>query len=155
MLARFRTGPCATGSATPAASNQRDQVFQSSRRSKGNFNRSAALVMRLRPETSFGLQTGNSCSDHRRTTSSPAQWPSPWRTARSTSSRAKSTACVVADTRKSIPGWASANRSSRCTSHLAAKSGEVLTVKTPEVWRCSRRSVPTAIRSSASRTTAR
>ena len=54
-----------------------------------------------------------------------------------------------------MSGWASANRPSRCTSHLAAKSGDVLTVRTPEVWRCTRRSVPTAIRSSASRTTAR
>ena len=39
------------------------------------------------------------------------------------------------------------------TSHLAAKSGEVLTVKAPALWRCSRRSVPSAIRSNASRTT--
>jgi len=38
---------------------------------------------------------------------------------------------------------------------LAAKSGDVLTVSAPELWRCTRRSVPTAIRSSASRTTAR
>ena len=48
MLARFRTGPETTGSATPAASNHRDQVFQSSRRSNGNFSRSDARVMRLR-----------------------------------------------------------------------------------------------------------
>ena len=39
---------------------------------------------------------------------------------------------VVADTRRSMSGWASANRPSRFTSHLAAKSGEVLTVKTPD-----------------------
>ena len=31
-----------------------------------------------------------------------------------------------------MSGWASANRPSRCTSHLAAKSGDVLTVRTPE-----------------------
>ena len=91
MLARLRTGPWATGSTTPAASNHRDQVFQSSRRSSGNFSKSDALVMRLRPDTSLGLQTGKSCSEQRRTTSSPGQLPSPCRTARSTSSRAKST----------------------------------------------------------------
>src|SRR5207247_3836365 len=68
MLARFKTGPCATGSVTPAASNHLAQVFQSSRRNSGNFNKSDALVMRLRPETSFGLQTGKSCSEQRRTT---------------------------------------------------------------------------------------
>src|SRR5262249_55232123 len=48
-----------------------------------------------------------------------------------------------------------ANRPRRCTSHLAAKSGEVLTVSMPELCRCTRRSVPMAMRSSASRTTAR
>ena len=39
---------------TPAASNHLDQFFQSSRRSNGNFSKSDALVMRLRPETKFG-----------------------------------------------------------------------------------------------------
>jgi len=34
-----------------------------------------------------------------------------------------------------MPGWASANRPSRYTSHLAAKSGDVLTVRTPEFCR--------------------
>jgi hypothetical protein len=38
---------------------------------------------------------------------------------------------------------------------FGGKIGDVLTVKTPEVWRWTRRSVPTAIRSSASRITAR
>src|SRR5262249_38222048 len=52
-------------------------------------------------------------------------------------------------------GGSSANRPRRLTSHLAAKSGDVLTVMTPEFWRCSRRSVPTAMRSRASRRTAR
>src|SRR5262249_14443716 len=52
-------------------------------------------------------------------------------------------------------GGAAATRPSRCTSHLAAKSGEVLTVSMPELCRCTRRSVPMATRSSASRTTAR
>ena len=87
--------------------------------------------------------------------SSPGQPPSPCRTARSTSSRAKSTWCGVAEIRRSISGCFSAKRPSRCTSHLAAKSGEVLTVRTPELCRCTRRAVPSAIRSSASRTTAR
>ena len=70
--------------------NHLDHVFQSSRRSSGNFNRSDALVMRLRPETSLGLQTGKSCSEQRRTASSPLQLPSPCLTATSTSSRTKS-----------------------------------------------------------------
>ena len=38
---------------------------------------------------------------------------------------------------------------------LQQQSAGALTVRTPEVWRCTKRSVPTAIRSSASRTTAR
>ena len=61
------------GSVTPAASNHLDQVFQSSSRSSENFNKSDALVMRLLPETSLGLQTGKSCSEQRRTTLNPAQ----------------------------------------------------------------------------------
>ena len=65
------------GSVTPAASNHLDQVFQSSSRSSENFNKSDALVMRLLPETSLGLQTGKSCSEQRRTTLNPAQLPSP------------------------------------------------------------------------------
>ena len=52
-----------------------------------------------------------------------------------------------------MPGCASANRPRRLTSHLAAKSGDVLTVRTPELWRWIRRSVPTAMRSNASRRT--
>src|SRR6516225_7337537 len=73
----------------------------------------------------------------------------------STSSRAKSTRWSLAATRRSISGWLSANRPSRPTSHFAAKSGETLTVSTPERCRCVRRSVPSAIWSSASRTTPR
>src|SRR5207237_9115633 len=48
------------------------------------------------------------------------------------------------------PGWASAKRASRYSSDLAARSGDVLTVRSPEFWR-----VAAAIRSSASRTTLR
>ena len=84
---------------------------------------SAGFDKRLRPASSFGLHTANRCSVLRRTTSRPGQLPSPWRTARSTSSRAKSTCCRVADTRRSMLGWSSANRPRRLTSHLAAKSG--------------------------------
>lgn len=91
MLARFKTGPRRTGLATPAASNHLDQFFQSSRRSSGNLGKSEARLIRLRPATSLGAQTGKSCSEQRRTPSSPSQLPSPCRTARSTSSRAKST----------------------------------------------------------------
>jgi hypothetical protein len=54
-----------------------------------------------------------------------------------------------------MPGWTSANRPSRYTSHSGAKSGDVLTVRTPEFWRCKMRSVPAAIRSSTSRITFR
>ena len=44
---------------------------------------------------------------------------------------------------------------SRPTSHLAAKSGEVLTVMVPERWRCCSLSVANSSRSNTSRTTAR
>ena len=50
-----------------------------------------------------------------------------------------------------FPECASAKCPRRCTSHLAAKSGDVLTVSTPAFCRCNSRSVPAAIRSSASR----
>jgi hypothetical protein len=54
---------------------------------------------------------------------------------------------VHADTRRSISGWASAKRPSRCTSHLAAKSGDVLTVPVPTMAssasRPSRAAIPT------------
>ncbi len=46
----------------------------------------------------------------------------------------------------SIVGWISAKRPSRCTSHFDAKLGDVLTVRTPALWRWSRRSVPAAFR---------
>jgi hypothetical protein len=39
-------------------------------------------------------------------------------------------------------GCSSAKRPRRLTSHLAAKSGDVLTVSAPEVWRCSSRWIP-------------
>jgi hypothetical protein len=52
-------------------------------------------------------------------------------------------------------GMASAKRPSRWTSHFAAKLGEVLTVSAPPLWRCSNRSVPSPMRSKASRTTTR
>ena len=77
MLARFRTGPCAIGSLTPAASNHLFQFFQSSRRNSGNLNKSDGVVMPLGPAMSLGLHTGKSRSEHSRTTSSPAQSPSP------------------------------------------------------------------------------
>src|SRR5215472_5193731 len=102
-----------------------------------------------------GLHTGNSSSAVRLTALSPSQLPSPCRIARSTSSRAKSTWCMVADSFSSISGYASANRPRRATNHFAAKSGEVLTVIVPERWRCNRRSVPSSSRSKTSRTTAR
>jgi hypothetical protein len=54
-----------------------------------------------------------------------------------------------------IAGWVSAKRPSRWTSHFAAKFGEVLTVSAPPRWRCSNRSVPSPMRSKASRTTTR
>ena len=54
-----------------------------------------------------------------------------------------------------MSGCVPAKRPRRPTSHFAAKSGEVLTVSAPEVRRRTRRSVPTAMRSKASRTTAR
>ena len=75
------------------------------------------------------------------------------RIARSPSSRAKSTRSIKAASFSSISGYASANRPSRLTSHLAAKSGHVLTVIVPERCRCSSRSVPSSSRSNTSRTT--
>src|SRR5215467_9360390 len=48
-------------------------------------------------------------------------------------------------------GYSSAKRPRRLTNHLAAKSGDVLTVSAPELWRWSSRSVPSAMRSKASR----
>jgi hypothetical protein len=70
---------------------------------------------------------------------SPGHRPSPWRTATSTSSRAKSTWCSDALIRRSMLGWASAKRPRRCTSHLAAKFGDVVTVRTPALCRCAPR----------------
>src|SRR5580704_6631567 len=54
MLARLRIGPRATGSATPAAADHLDQVFQSSRRSSGNFSR-AELGLLIHPVVMRGL----------------------------------------------------------------------------------------------------
>jgi len=77
MLARFRTGPGPTSAFKPAASNKRVQFFASSRRSRGNFKRSVAFVMRFRPATSFGLHTGKSRSEYSRSMCSPGQFPQP------------------------------------------------------------------------------
>src|SRR5262249_2731301 len=83
MLAWLRIGPRKTGLQMPADANHLVQVLQSSRRKRGYFSKSDALVMRLRPETSLGLQTGKSLSAQRRTTSRSGQLPSPCRTATS------------------------------------------------------------------------
>src|SRR5438105_6946363 len=86
----------------PATSNHCDQALLSSRCSSGVFTRSDGLARRLCPDINLGLQTGKSCSEQRRTASSPLQLPSPCLTATSTSSRTKSIWCIVAETRKSM-----------------------------------------------------
>jgi hypothetical protein len=92
MLAWFNTGPWSTSApTTAAASSHFSQFFRSSRCSSGSFNRSEGCRKRRRPLISLGLQTGNSASEHKFTASSAGQLPSPCRTARSTSSWAKST----------------------------------------------------------------
>ena len=78
-------------SPTPISRSQLAQSERLSRWIRGNFSRSAGFSSLRRPDNSFGLHTANNCSELSLTVSSPGQLPSPWRTARSTSSRAKST----------------------------------------------------------------
>ncbi len=155
-LAWLNTGPrCRSTPVTPAASSHWAQASFLSRRRRGTRERSDGSRSRAGLPTNRALHTGNNTSSQRRVTCRPGQFPSPCRIAMSIASRTKSTCSMVAPTLRSTPGWAAAKVPSRCTSHFAAKLGEVLTVSTPL---CSRRWmlwVPASRRSKASRTTSR